>query len=66
MRLFEILAVNPRLERLTVFPPRYDEYLGRFFGFQDLHGNEPREILDVAAALGETLDDLIRSAFFNG
>ena len=51
MSLRERVAAHPRVEGLAVAPPRYDEHLVACIGSQYLHGDEPRETLDITAAL---------------
>src|SRR5215212_4343571 len=60
------VTVDPMLEGFAVAPARYDEDLILLVGLQDLHGHEPREILHVPAAFGETVHDLVCRAFFHG
>src|SRR5215217_6845968 len=57
MSLCERVAAHPRVEGLAVAPPRYDEHLVACIGSQYLHGDEPRETLNITAALTEPLDD---------
>src|SRR5215207_6801978 len=65
VRRLECIAVDPGVEGISVSPTGNDDDLVRAFGAQDLHRDEPWELLHEPPTVREPLDDLIDHSFFH-